>query len=1256
MTKKRTRRIGESKPIQPLLVLVILSLLGPTARCAGAGAADLQPRVAEWHRCAALLDEGSNEQALAESRSLIHEYPQRLELVDICLRARLRLAPVDTALRRVAADLAGTAVSHVVAEHFLTGVRLRYAERNLAAAVEFEQALAICLADGDTLSAAVAGLYAAGGRMRGDDLENATALNERTLTWLRDCPGTDRLAAEVQVLVTGCLYLADEQERAEAAYRDALDHAVRQGYRHVQADCLNGLGSLYSRRRQIRQSLDFHRDALQISQGLGDRERECIFLCNLVYDETNAREMESARRHGELAEQIATTWGYDYLLVSVYNGLGSIAETAGDRARAVAYFRQACASIQTTAYTVTGAGAYQRLAFNLMVQGEYRQALNNYRQSLDILENLESQYVLNWVLGGLALTNHKLGYLDRAEAFYRRALEVNTEFGDRMSAAWCLNSLGLIHSLRGEYRQALVFNNEALARYEELDDQEGVCDAHISIAVVYSDLGDYNRFQHHARNAFAIANELGYEEPLRKAVQLLATLYAATGRLDEAEAYYLQALEIARRWSDRVVEIWVLNDLAELCLQTGRDEQARAYLAEAVTRQESEGQYDLRSRSALLLGRSATSPRNAVSHTEGALELAEAGCLPEREWNCLSDLGQYHLALGDTVQARSYQLRAVELVESLRRNVGVDELRRHMLRPAIVPYERLIAAVLGGERDGEAAAAALTVSERSRAQVLAGRLRSSLDTTDPGPGATGAYAPQERDLLASITFLQSQLQSSALSDAERTETRDRVAELEREFSLLRLRISRQDSAYAATAYPEIEGPGELLATLRPQEHLLSYFLGTETSYLFSATATGVTVHRLPPRSVIERKVELYLRLQEQSRRTAARDGVSVGVGDEQSGEDRPGDNRPADSRPDDVLPAAIWATAQRELYDLLIGPAAAELRPDQTLIVVPDGLLHRLSFGFLRGSDGYLLEQHEVFYSPSLRTLTYLRGRTAARRLADTAEREIVALGCSGRFEPGGEPAARVHPFSGEPITMLPYADEEAQRVADLFRRSLVLIGNEADESSVRTSPLADTDILHVAAHSFADEQDVRRSFIVLNHTPEKVTDDANSRLHGGDDDLLQWHEIANLKLKTSLVTLASCRSASGVLAYGEGVTGLSQAFLYAGSSSILAAQTDVPDALTRRLMVDFYGQLRTGRSAAAALRAVQLAALDWPGCRPVDIAGAGFQLIGDGAVTIPQTTYPVPRALRYGIIIVVTTIVTTFLVRRNRRRRASVS
>jgi len=57
----------------------------------------------------------------------------------------------------------------------------------------------------------------------------------------------------------------------------------------------------------------------------------------------------------------------------------------------------------------------------------------------------------------------------------------------------------------------------------------------------------------------------------------------------------------------------------------------------------------------------------------------------------------------------------------------------------------------------------------------------------------------------------------------------------------------------------------------------------------------------------------------------------------------------------------------------------------------------------------------------------------------------------------------------------------------------------------------------------------------------------------------------------------------------GEGVLGLSSAFLCAGVPAVVATVWPVSDAITTQLMDRFYGHLARGEAVAAALRAAQL-------------------------------------------------------------------
>lgn len=1180
-------------------------------------------RLAAWNQVASWLDEGRNEQAAIRCQQLLENRPDQLEIVTGFVQATLCLCPRQLAREQIAAMKVFAARSGSEAlSSYLTGAELQADWRYREAAGPYIEAASVSSQAGDSLSTAFALMAAVTCLARTSELDLAQKLSSRTRTILASIPGGERSLTAARALQATLWNRAGELAHADSLYREIEQEATLRGYRQILCDCRNGIGSTLSKQRRIAEATRFYERALADVRILQDPFRTGIILANLAYERTHARETDQARRHLAEALDIAETCGMDYLFSMVFNAYGAAAEIDGDRLMAIDHFQQALESSRQMLDQRSEYGARQRLAYNLFVSGNYSEAISHYQRCLELSEHLQSPWGLNWVLAGLALAHHRLGYLRQAEAYYQRTLDVNEQLGDRMSAAWCLNSLGHLRHLQGEYRQALVYNHNALGIYEEIGDREGMGDTNATLAEIYFDLGDHATALELYEKAITVAEETGYEELLRTAVGGMARLHASVGHMGAAVHHLERALAIARRWSDNFAVIWALNELADHHLRCGRPAVACRYLQEAVSRQSEHGQYNDRSHTQLLLGRCAATATEAIAHVRLALDLAVEGGIPEQEWRCSSELGELYLAAGDTARARHYQLQAIEHVESLRRNVGTDELRRHMLRPAILPYERMIAMLLRESHEGAAAREAFSLLERSRAQILASRLRAAQGWTEEKPGQTRDV--QEREVLSAIAFQQKRLQEEPLSDAERADARTRIAELEDRFQVLRLRLAGQDDRYATAMYPETEDPNHLLASLHPDEIALSYFLASPQSFLFVVRNDRIKAYPLPSRSEIETKVQLFLRLQQQALAIHSRGEGSEQVAARQAG---PGNSRyPAQL----ALPAGVLDTARREVSNLLLGPTAGDLAPDAILVVIPDGLLHRLPFAMLDNGGELLVDNHEIFLAPSLRTLHYLRDRNHTRPENGATGPDILALGCSGNDGSRARNSSRMNPFTDTPIPRLPHADREARLVAGLFDHPLVLTGAQACESSLTESPLGTTGVIHFAAHSYADEEDVGRSFIVMN-LPTAAREDLSASQQDG---LLQWHEVTTLPLRASLVTLASCQSAGGVLAYGEGITGLTQAFLHAGSKSVLATLTDVPDGFTARFMLEFYRKLRRGVTAATALQATQKEAMTWEKAPADPALWASFVLVGDGAVTIHQPRNVLLYLLIGGVIL----------------------
>lgn len=86
----------------------------------------------------------------------------------------------------------------------------------------------------------------------------------------------------------------------------------------------------------------------------------------------------------------------------------------------------------------------------------------------------------------------------------------------------------------------------------------------------------------------------------------------------------------------------------------------------------------------------------------------------------------------------------------------------------------------------------------------------------------------------------------------------------------------------------------------------------------------------------------------------------------------------------------------------------------------------------------------------------------------------------------------------------------------------------------------------------------------------------------------LHTDEVFELNLKADLVTLGACETGLGQLSRGEGLIGLTRAFMYAGAPSVVVSLWS-EDESTAELMKLFYQNLRDGMTKVEALRQAKM-------------------------------------------------------------------
>ena len=253
----------------------------------------------------------------------------------------------------------------------------------------------------------------------------------------------------------------------------------------------------------------------------------------------------------------------------------------------------------------------------------------------------------------------------------------------------------------------------------------------------------------------------------------------------------------------------------------------------------------------------------------------------------------------------------------------------------------------------------------------------------------------------------------------------------------------------------------------------------------------------------------------------------------------------------------------RELYDVLLQPIARAIRRNGQLIVSADGALHGLSFAALWDGQAYLVERCAVWSVPSLTAMAWADAELARRRVLPPT---LLAV---------GDPALSARRFPR--LTRLAYAAREALAVTHFYPHHATLIGADASRPRVLAATKI-ADIIHIAAHAVANPVSPVDSYIVTAADPDR------------DNDLITASDLAALgPLAARLVVLSACQTGSGRTARGEGVLSLARAVLAAGVPTVISNLWDASDADSYELFVALHRELTNGRSAAEALRHVQL-------------------------------------------------------------------
>ncbi len=777
-----------------------------------------------------------------------------------------------------------------------------------------------------------------------------------------------------------------------------------------------------------------------------------------------------------------------------------------------------------------------------------------------------------------ALAHDRLGNRDRALALENESISISRALGNLRREAVSANTLGVLYDEIGDPERAALRYEQARALAREVGDDVVELVALNNLGIAYKRLGELQKSTAVLEQALARYRAANNLQAQATVLNNIGNTEHSLGRDQEALRRHLEALALSRQSHSRIDEARSLNTIGQTFYSLGEDAPAVKYSRDALAIRREIGDLQGQGVSLSNIGRAA----QRLGDTDQALAaLAEALAIQHRireqipRLDTLRDLAEVERDKGQPAAALRTIATAVDAEEVLREQITSPALRTSFAAVQYDKYQRFIDLLQEQHREAQAFA----TSERARARML---LESLLDArVDLRQGIDPALLDRERLLQTQLNDASAVL-SRALSTNRPADqvnaAATKVDDLTRDYEQLQAAIRRDSPRYAAITQPRPLSAGEIQSTVLDADTvLLEFSLGEERSWLWAVTRSSISSIELPKRQAIDvrarRVYEAY------TARTRRHDEDAAAY-----------ERRVADAD----------ARLQRDaaaLSRVLLGGIARRLTGEwrgKRLAIVPTGSLEYLPFAALpvpaSTRAAPLVAQHEVVILPSASVLAGLRIEDAPRRRNPARAVAVLADPVFERDDPRLSPSTAAAAATSRGSTLdagaparLPFSREEADGIRSLAGPGRVFEATDfkATREAVLGGALAGYRIVHFATHGMVDSERPALSGLVLS-----LVDERGKPRNG----YLRLHDIYNLRLDADLVVLSACETALGKEIRGEGLVGLTRAFMYAGAPRVVASLWEVNDLATAELMKAFYrGMLERRMHPAAALRAAQL-------------------------------------------------------------------
>ena len=465
---------------------------------------------------------------------------------------------------------------------------------------------------------------------------------------------------------------------------------------------------------------------------------------------------------------------------------------------------------------------------------------------------------------------------------------------------------------------------------------------------------------------------------------------------------------------------------------------------------------------------------------------------------------------------------------------------------------------------------------------------------------------EEQDLNQQIVFLTKFSKELAMQPASeqspqiQAKMKADIEQLRKDAKRATMLIGLDFPAYAELINPKPITLDKIRKTIKPNETLVTWFVGAKTSYVWAVNQQGDPLFKAIPigQKDVRRNV---------SELRKALDAKVAYI---------------------DEIPAFDFQLSSR-IYDELFKPVQSAFAGKDTLVVVPHDDIGQLPLGVLTTTPfqlkgkprnlfsnykeaPFLIRQFAIVSSPSVTALNALRGLPEPKKdrldfigfgdplfstqQAKLEEKQLAITATNGtQLASRGVPlqlrnspqTADVSSAQVSRLPRLPDTSDEILEISKLFNVKPdrdIFLQKRANLDQVLKVDMSNRKVVMFSTHGLMPGE-----LDGLSQPALALTNPEVQNLKG--DGLLKVDTILTMKLDADWVVLSACNTAAGEGEGAEALSGLGRAFFFAGARAILVSSWPVDSEASRKLMTDMFKHYVQDKGISKP-RALQLASI----------------------------------------------------------------